>query len=90
MLHIFLMKYFCNDLKILLGIVVSALAFHAFNSPARQIFKSTFSPFSPSPPVAITKRCSLDYQPLKSLKFSPLNLVLTLPGTGQGIFTPMS
>ena len=31
-----------------------------FNSPARQIFKSTIFPFSLSPPVAITKPSSLD------------------------------
>jgi hypothetical protein len=47
-----------------------------FNSPDRQIFKLTFSPTSPSPPVAITKLSSLDLQPLKSLKFSPLKELL--------------
>ena len=31
-----------------------------FNSLARQIFKLTFSPSPPSPPVAITKPSSLD------------------------------
>ena len=31
-----------------------------FNSPARPIFKLTFSPSSPSPPVGITKPSSLD------------------------------
>ena len=49
---------------ILLGIVGSALAFHAGDRgsipPARQTFKLTFSPFSPSPPVEITKPSSLD------------------------------
>ena len=45
-----------------------------FNSLASKIFKLTFS--SPSPPVAFTKSSSLDYQPLKSLKFSPLKELL--------------
>ena len=51
-----------------------------FNSPGRlgnwQINKLTLSPSSPSPPVAITKPSSLDQQPLKSLKFSPLKELL--------------
>ena len=58
---IFVMKYFNKFLTILLGIVVSALAFHAEGSgPIPQIGKLTFSPSSPSPPVAITKPSSLN------------------------------
>ena len=58
---IFVMKYFNKFLTILLGIVVSAFAFHARDrGPVRQIFKSTFSPSFPPPPVAITKPSSLD------------------------------
>ena len=56
---IFVMKYFLNLLTILLGIVVSALAFHAGGLgsipwPGKSS-KLTFSPSSHSPPVAITK-----------------------------------
>ena len=74
----FVMKYFYKFLTILLGIVVSALAFHAGGSIPRlgKIFKLTFSPFSPSPPDAITKPSSLYYQPLKSLIISPLKELL--------------
>jgi hypothetical protein len=62
-----LLHNICNEIflklsTIHLGIVVSALAFHAGGpgSIPLQIFKLTFSPSSPSPPVPITKPSSLN------------------------------
>ena len=56
---IFVMKYFFKSLIIHLGIVVSALAFHAGDPGSIPwLGKSTFSP--PSSPVSIIKPSSLD------------------------------
>jgi hypothetical protein len=54
------MKYFYKFLIILFGIVVSALAFHAGGPGSISWLGKSFSPSSPSPPVAITKPSSLD------------------------------
>jgi hypothetical protein len=58
------MKHFIALVSILIGIVVSALAFHVgYRGLIPRLGKSsklTFPPSSPSPPVTITKPSSLD------------------------------
>ena len=84
------MKCFLKFLSILLVIVVSAFTFQAVGPgsiPWLGKSSNYFFLVSPSPPVAITKPFSLDFQPLKPLKFSPLKELLRDPFIWMNLYS---
>ena len=70
------MKYFYEVSTIFLGIVVSALAFHPGGPGSIPWLGKSSNKLFLLLPIAITKPSSLDQQPLKSLKLSPLKELL--------------